>query len=81
MAHGRSFAEVEEMTMAEVRLIFDYWNDYPPTNEVTAAVNGAGIFSKDRQRDEDTTQPPPVPPKEIEELRASLARNAHLLAR
>ena len=81
MAHGRSFAEVDEMTMAEVQLVFDYWMDYPPTNEVTAAVNGAGIFSKPSGARESEERIPTVDPKTLDDLRASMARNAHLLKR
>ena len=44
MANGRSFAEVDAMTMAEVELIFDYWRDYPPANEIAAAVHQVGAF-------------------------------------
>jgi hypothetical protein len=79
MAHGRSFAEVEAMTMAEVGLIYDYWKDYPPDNEILSAVHGVGIFGKDASSDDAPVAT--VDPKTLEELRQSLARNAHLLAR
>jgi len=67
------------MTMTEVQLVFDYWKDYPPTNEVTAAVNGVGVFGRKPEERGSEEGAQAVDPKTIEELRASLARNAHLL--
>jgi len=67
------------MTMAEVDLVYDYWRDYPPENEIAAAVHGVGVFNKDAPSDDAPVAT--VDPKTLEELRQSLARNAHLLAR
>jgi hypothetical protein len=39
MAAGRSYEYVDEMTLADVELIFDYWNIAPPANETLAIVH------------------------------------------
>jgi hypothetical protein len=37
-ALGRSFAQVDAMTLYEAQIIFDYWAEMPPANEILAAV-------------------------------------------
>jgi hypothetical protein len=38
MAAGRSYDEVEDLTIFDLRLIFDYWAEYPAADEVLRAV-------------------------------------------
>lgn len=35
---GRSYEQIDEMTVFDARMIFDYWSKHPPSNEVLAAV-------------------------------------------
>ena len=74
-----SLAQVEDMTLYEARLLFDYWAEAPPANEILAAVHSV---EKPKQREvslEDVrAMPAPQGYMTIEELRESFKKNGGL---
>jgi hypothetical protein len=40
MANGRSYEEIDEMTLFDIDLIFEYWRDHPTAGAVLRAVHG-----------------------------------------
>ncbi|MGH6836539.1 MAG: hypothetical protein ACREC9_13585 [Methylocella sp.] len=38
MAHGRSYEEIEEMTLTDLRFLYDYWADHPTSDDILRSV-------------------------------------------
>jgi hypothetical protein len=74
-----SLAQVEEMTLYEARLLFDYWNEAPPANEILAAVHSVE-HRKERELTVEDVQNMPTPQgcMSIAELRAAFQKNGGL---
>ncbi len=70
MASGRTFEQVDEMTLDDVQIIFDYWNRSPPANEILASVYRVKPSPRRMTVDQVRDMKPPPGCLSIEELKA-----------
>ena len=40
LVSGRSWEQIDEMCLADVELLFDYWREHPPAEDLIAAYLG-----------------------------------------
>jgi hypothetical protein len=80
MAAGRSYEQVDDMTLADVEIIFAYWNKTPPANEILAAVYKVKPQSTARELsvEEIKAMRPPEGCMSIDELKEAFKRNGGL---
>lgn len=71
MAAGRSLDQVLEMTLYETQILFSYWNEMPPANEILAAVYSVEPSGGPKELTVEDIQNMPVPKDHlsIDELR------------
>lgn len=80
MAAGRSYEEIDALTIFDVELLFEYWGKTPPANEILAAVYKVKPQTAPRELSvaDISRMRPPEGCLSIDELKEAFRRNGGL---